>query len=275
MPPTRDNFWGTPTSTLDWCELNYETSPIFAEFWNTLSNLGMIIPSVCGIFDVLRNRLEKKFILTYLFLILVGIGSWAFHMTLLYPMQLLDELPMVWGNCIPIYQQWEIRKPLKRPANWNVIVALFTYCFFFTAAYLIFKNPLIHHLMYGLLVLVILGMDLRLVNHNQCRTCTKLLSTGFFLFTFGFGVWNIDIQLCNMLSDVRRLMPPLYRPITQLHAWWHLLAGYATYLHIIFGIHARSHFVKPRTEICIKWYGVSLRRADPGEFASAASEKLH
>lgn len=31
-------------------------------------------------------------------LLTVGVGSWMFHMTLQYEMQLLDELPMVWGG---------------------------------------------------------------------------------------------------------------------------------------------------------------------------------
>ena len=54
--------------------------------------------------------------------------------------------------------------------------------------------------MYAVLVLVVLGLDLRLVNYNQCRTCTKLLSTGFFMYTFGFGLWNIDNQMCPMVT---------------------------------------------------------------------------
>ncbi|CAG7730103.1 unnamed protein product [Allacma fusca] len=253
MPPLPEQFWGPPTSTLDWCEVNYEASPFVAEFWNTISNLGMILPPLFGIYEVLRLGLEKKFVLTHTFLIVVGLGSWAFHMTLLWPMQLADELPMVWGNSILVYQLWEIRKTARRQINWAVIVVCFTYCFFFTALYLIFKNPLIHHTMYGLLVIVVLGMDLRLVNYNQCRTCTKLLSVGFFMYTFGFGLWNIDNQLCPQITELRAQLPRSLRPFTQLHAWWHILAGYATYLHILFGIHARGHFFKPKTRITVRY----------------------
>ena len=33
----------------------------------------------------------------------IGCGSWLFDMTLLYPMQLLDELPMIFGVCMALY----------------------------------------------------------------------------------------------------------------------------------------------------------------------------
>lgn len=35
-------------------------------------------------------------------------------------------------------------------------------------------------------------------------------------------------------SDVRTKLPKYLGPMTQLHAWWHILAGYATYMHILF-----------------------------------------
>lgn len=54
-------FWGVPTATIDWCEDNYETSPYFAEFWNTISNAGMIMLALYGIVaSVRRNELGKS-----------------------------------------------------------------------------------------------------------------------------------------------------------------------------------------------------------------------
>jgi len=258
MAPTPEPFWGRPTATLDWCEINYEISPFIAEFWNTISNLGMIIPPLIGMYEIFRHNLERKYILTYASIIAVGIGSWAFHMTLLYSMQLLDELPMVLGNTVLIYQLSEIRKSSKRPVNWTLITICAAYFLLFCGLYLVFKNPVIHQVMYGMGVLVVLSLDLRLVNYNQCRTCTRLLSAGFFLYTFGFGLWNIDNQLCSAITDLRTNLPRLLKPWTQLHAWWHLLAGYATYLHVLFIIHARGHFFKPRVAIIPRWFGISV-----------------
>ena len=36
-------FWGSPSSTINWCETNYEMTYYVAEFWNTVTNLGMIV----------------------------------------------------------------------------------------------------------------------------------------------------------------------------------------------------------------------------------------
>ena len=44
--------------------------------------------------------LPPRFHLCFASLLIVGIGSGMFHMTLLYEMQLLDELPMIWGGFI-------------------------------------------------------------------------------------------------------------------------------------------------------------------------------
>ena len=74
--------FGPITATIDWCEYNYlvssffkwnfkwkigssETSPIqvtkyIAEFWNTLSNLCIIIPAVMGFIDAKSNKVDLE-----------------------------------------------------------------------------------------------------------------------------------------------------------------------------------------------------------------------
>jgi hypothetical protein len=88
-------------STIDWCELNYINSEYVAEYWNTITGVFLIISGV------MFYNLNKKLIMTnniyirqnfkniYNLLILVGIGTMLFHGTLLYPFQLLDEIPMI------------------------------------------------------------------------------------------------------------------------------------------------------------------------------------
>ena len=56
---------------------------------------------------------------------------------------------------------------------------------------------------------------------------------------------------CSKITDLREkyLNPTAgffqyLSPFTQLHGWWHLFAGYATYLHIINCIQQRLNFLK-------------------------------
>ena len=81
-----------------------------AEFWNTLTNLWMIIPPLYGLWDAHRQSLERRFFACYLALLLIGVGSWMFHMTLIYEMQLLDEIPMVFGSAGLVYAIYQVRK---------------------------------------------------------------------------------------------------------------------------------------------------------------------
>ena len=86
-------YWGPPSSTLNWCETNYEVSHYIAEFWNTFTNLGMIITAIYGIQQSRKQGIEPRYVNSFIGLLLIGIGSWMFHMTLRFEMQLLDEVP--------------------------------------------------------------------------------------------------------------------------------------------------------------------------------------
>lgn len=111
-----EGYWGEPTATIEWCEENYEITNYIAEFWNTISNLLMILLPLYGLYWSLKLRSKYKLlkkqqknlninpyvienlniplaiVSCHVGLIMVGVGSWLFHMTLLYPMQLLDEV---------------------------------------------------------------------------------------------------------------------------------------------------------------------------------------
>ena len=72
-------FWGPVSSSIDWCEHNYVISPYVAEFFNTLSNVGMIILGLLGMYFTWREGLETRYIATNTTLFLIGLGSAAFH----------------------------------------------------------------------------------------------------------------------------------------------------------------------------------------------------
>lgn len=90
-------------------------------------------------------------------LLIVGIGSWLFHMTLRYEMQLLDELPMMWGACIVMYCLYCVRTPPQQE-NFKLAVTLAIACTLYTVIYLIWPQPIIHFVSIGLFKLSILSL---------------------------------------------------------------------------------------------------------------------
>lgn len=247
-------FWGQPTATLDWCESNYEVTYFIAEFWNTLSNLFMIVPPIWSMIVAYKDGIERRYMLCYIFLSMVGIGSWCFHMTLIYEMQLLDEIPMVWGTLVLIYVLTPVVYP-KLEGNSTVTLALLLYGLTLTSIYLIFKHPLIHQVGYALLMAIALYLDICIIRTLPCDT--SLFYTAVALYYTGFAVWNVDNLFCAQLADLRSHLPVIFKPLTQLHAWWHCLAGYGSYVHIYFCVQSRA--ASQKKYFTWRWSGLGMR----------------
>ncbi|XP_064639197.1 alkaline ceramidase 3-like [Lineus longissimus] len=260
MPPTtaETGFWGEVTSTIDWCENNYEVHHYIAEFWNTVSNCLLIIPAITGLVLSIKDKAETRFILCYIGLLVVGLGSWCFHMTLRYEMQLLDELPMLWGGSCLIYSIIEVgAKPNVH--NKTVIAVLTSYCSIVTLIYLISPQSLLFQLAFGLLVTINMLAPLPLFRKYQY---SKGLAVASYVAYFSaFLVWIIDTNFCPHVRLFRENMFSPIRPFTQLHAWWHAGAGMGTYMATTFTLHARGLYLKKNAQLKIA-YGMVYVRQD-------------
>ena len=258
-----NGYWGAPTSTLDWCETNYEVSYFIAEFWNTVSNISMIILPLYGIMECHRHGLERIFTLNYFLLLFTGIGSWMFHMTLMYEMQLLDELPMVWGASCMLYTLYKTDLPLKSEGN-KVGLAIFFYATALTVSYLVIQDPVYYQILYGLLISanIILGVK---KNYHICGETTGIIFfSGLLIYLLGFALWNVDTLFCSAITSSRksRLLKhgvlSILSPFTQLHGWWHILAGFAGYLQILLCIQHRLKFLKIKSSLQPSVFGWTI-----------------
>eukprot|EP00808_Paulinella_micropora_P020760 g9613.t1 len=128
MPNT--GYWGEVTSTKDWCEDNYVWSHYVAEFFNCISSAAMVLVACFGLY-MHSGRIEARFGLAFFCVMIVGFGSAAFHGTLLFHMQMLDEVPMLFAVFTLVYIL--LNNKTKRPymGTWFP-VCLFLYSLFCT-----------------------------------------------------------------------------------------------------------------------------------------------
>ncbi|XP_059172732.1 alkaline ceramidase 3-like [Physella acuta] len=247
MAPVIEGYWGKQTSTLDWCEENYVVNYYVAEFWNTLSNCVMIFAPLLMVLVGYKEKHEKRFIYSFLALTVVGIGSWLFHMTLKYSMQLMDEVPMIWGSSFLIYSSYMMdSKPNKE--NFMLSCVLVLYCVIVTLVYILINAPIFHQVSYGIMVFCIVILSTKTAFTMKCKRKMHLLGIGF--YALGFFLWNVDNIYCSHLRSIREHpVGKVSGMLFECHAWWHVFAGLGTYTGLLFGVHTRLLFLKQNPKI--------------------------
>nr|XP_054586421.1 alkaline ceramidase 3 isoform X2 [Nothobranchius furzeri] len=202
----------------------------------------MILPPIYGAFLTYRDGLEFRYICSFLGLLAVGVGSWCFHMTLLYEMQLLDELPMIYSTCVFVYCLYECFKQENSTSGFSIVLLLF-FSVSVTLVYLQWKEPVFHQVMYGVLVACLVVRSIFIVTWVY-PWLRPLSYTSLGIFMLGFLLWNIDNIFCDSLRASRRMLPPGVGVLTQLHACWHIFTGLGSYLHILLSLQIRATYLK-------------------------------
>lgn len=236
-PEQLEGFWGKPTSTIDWCEENYVVSKYIAEALNTVTNAVFIALASFATYHAYSNKLEPRFIYIGLGFLLVGVGSWLFHMTLKYHFQLLDELPMIYATCIPF---WSVFSEFKTKQESLLVAAgIFMAANSLTVIYLFFKDPTIHQVAYALLnACVVIKSALlthKYVPDAKAKThLNRTMGLGVSIFIFGYFLWNLDIHFCSQVRSLRRSWGMPYGFLLEGHGWWHIFTGTGVYFYLVY-----------------------------------------
>eukprot|EP00026_Physarum_polycephalum_P015166 Phypoly_transcript_15790.p1 GENE.Phypoly_transcript_15790~~Phypoly_transcript_15790.p1 ORF type:complete len:300 (+),score=19.99 Phypoly_transcript_15790:113-901(+) len=218
------SFWGKPTASLDWCEVNYYYTPYVAEFWNSLSSLWLVVIAFFGLIKGRNLDIQLPVQLSYVILGVVGIGSTLFHATLLYSCQLLDELPMIYGTLIFLYTIFEFEKdstvnrlfvPLLTLIGVSITLLMLTHS----------ENPQLHQIAYAILVFMLIFRSLYITYKSPISTQERANFQFFLIYSiavFGSGYvsWITERKLCSNGYVI---------PWVQLHSFWHLLTGTGTF----------------------------------------------
>jgi dihydroceramidase len=218
-------FWGLPSATVDWCERNYAVSAYVCEFFNTVSSLAMV---TAGVFGLARSRLEGQVRVAFGLLALVGLGSMAFHATLRFEFQLLDELPMLYLVTWMAYLLVETG-PSPRLGAWfpgllGTYVVLATLSAALTRGRAQFA---VFHLTFGFLELSCLARVAWLALRPENRAVRRIFWLGLGCYGLGLVAWFVDLRACPLVSVT---LPSVGIPNPQLHAWWHVLVSVGFFL---------------------------------------------
>lgn len=221
-----------PAADVDWCEANYVVTPYIAEFWNTLSSLPMAMLGVYGAYQSISRGRESRFFWCFVLLAMVGLGSAAFHGTLLRPSQALDELPMIYTSLLGF---WVLRyRHAPSDEGRKVAWGLGVYSLLFTFAYLTSKETfMVFVLSYAVMVGWLVIKSVRLTWYapapERMSTLLRLASIGY-LGSFFF---------CWLPEHVLLPCDHWFQALP-LHSIWHIGAGFGTFLWFEWAIEDRS-----------------------------------
>mmetsp|Transcript_20823 Transcript_20823/g.38753 ORF Transcript_20823/g.38753 Transcript_20823/m.38753 type:complete len:284 (+) Transcript_20823:1-852(+) len=204
--------WGA--KGINWCEEDYVHTEFVAELWNTLSNLAFVAAGVAGWRMTTQLKLPRRFYGLSLAIIGLGITSGAFHGTLLWINQKLDE---TFENASLVYLFHSDKASDVIPLVHSLIVLAGA----FTITFFLFCE--LHLIGSVLVTLVKVRQWSQLADkvtdgkaglNGAVRTCAVSVAMGAIC-------WLIDRLACKQVSQLA------FNP--QLHAWWHILCGISLY----------------------------------------------
>jgi dihydroceramidase len=251
-------FWGQPTSSVDWCEANYAHSHYVCELFNTASSVAMVVVGVLGALWH-RRLLERRFTLAFSSVAVVGVGSAAFHGTLLMQLQMLDELPMLYTATLLVYTLVEDQPTARFGARLKVgllvYLAIATYGAAFTRGQVQFW---FFQITFAALEFYALYRTYLLHRASTSPTLRRLFRTGMSLYAAAVVLWFIDLNFCTGLVAG---FASLGLPNLELHAWWHLLVSAGFYALILVIAHERLRTLGATPHLAIQCGIPRLRSA--------------
>lgn len=249
---TGPGLWGAPTSSVDWCEANYQYTPYVCELANTVSSLAMVAAGLIG-WWLHRRTLERRFLLAFFAVAVVGVGSIAFHATLQFQLQMLDELPMLYSALVMVYILVEDR-PHPRFGRWFPALlvchgVLVTSLSAFTRGTLQFY---LFQLSFGSMELFALWRVYVIHRRSRDPSLRGLYRAGMGAYAAAIVLWFVDLEGCAFVGG---WLPAHGVPNPQFHAWWHVLVSTGLYLLTLVVAHHRLSVLgrRPRLRLAGGW----------------------
>ncbi|KAF5517993.1 Alkaline ceramidase 3 [Colletotrichum aenigma] len=247
MPQRRSQIWLTSSK-------DYVVSYYCAEVCNTFTNLLFMWLGLKGIHNCISQDHPRIFLIAYMGYIIVGLGSTAFHTSLKYPMQLIDELSMIYTTCLMVFATFSYSRSGRFSAFLGCGLTLLAG--FITVYYHVTKDPVFHQSCYAALTATVVFRSFTKAS-SVLKTMWIMVATGLGVFLSGFLIWNLDNSLCSHIRRLRRQLGFPWGALLEGHAWRYAPFTPAfegrTYYYITWGIWLRRCLEGREDEYRLVW----------------------
>ena len=219
-------YWGPVSSSIDWCERNYDVTFYIAEFWNTISNALLIIVGIVGIYLMRKHKMDTRFYFIYGGTALLGVGSCAFHATLTHIGQQGDETPMIFTINTWLWSLMAADPKFERAhrlfckfsATFLVLTSVLFAVVHFEVSFVTLFQSLFGSSIAATFIFVLRGLATVTDPVSRRFAITYMIS-----FLAATAPWLADQFFCDHLYTL-----PFGIPNPQCHAWWHVGTGVAS-----------------------------------------------
>ncbi|KAJ4011223.1 hypothetical protein NW752_007240 [Fusarium irregulare] len=242
-PHSLSGVWSPPTSRANFCEEDYAITFYLAEFINALTNVTYVylaLRSMYGPRSRSRGLFDPKWDFMSISLMVLGFGSFLFHATLRQTLEFVDELSMM-------LLSWSMLRSLlilrQSPTNIRYIsIVLAIFFISFSVFYVIFSK-IIYQVIAFWVSLILVGVRVRYLfnwakpgfSEENVRNWSVRVWTATFTCLFGYLIWNIDLEFCHELRNLRERIGLPWAFLLEFHGWWHILTavGASQFMNVV------------------------------------------
>ncbi|PLB43362.1 alkaline ceramidase family protein [Aspergillus steynii IBT 23096] len=234
---TNTPFWGPTTANSNFCEEDYVITRYIAEFINTLTNLSYILYAIYGL-----RRLHAKpnvhvfRLFPYWGLMAVGICSAAFHISMKYHTQMMDDLSMLFATTPVLHRVITVHSSHRDSVRMAVFLGTLLSAL---VVYHVLTDELIFHsVSFGVMVVIIGLRTMQLIGartkagSESRRKVWGVVRFGAVIFNAGYYLWLIDNWTCGILKSWKETIGLPWAFVLELHGWWHIFTAMGAYIFI-------------------------------------------
>ncbi|KAM5354415.1 hypothetical protein ACJ41O_001064 [Fusarium nematophilum] len=231
-PYSLSGAWSPPTSRANFCEEDYVITLFLAEFVNALTNISYIYFALRSMYGSgSRGLFAPNWDFMSVSLLILGIGSFLFHASLRQTLEFVDELSMMLLAWSMLQAALTIRPPRKTPPHLiSPVLAVFFTSF---SVFYIYSAKIIYQVIAFWIGLILIGLRIHYLFHWLEPGFTKAQSRDWSIRAvkasaiclFGYLIWNIDLEFCAELRNLRERVGLPWAWIFEFHGWWHILTA--------------------------------------------------